>query len=207
MNLKTYTLVTAPATEPVSVAEVKAFCKIEEEDTSEDDLLESLIRTARRACEEHTKRACITQTWKMVMDRFYDYQGDPDGLTALSYLCGDNAIGLSREPVQSITSIKMTDTVNAQTTVDPATYTLDAAGGRILLNLGYSWPTDLRDFAAVEVTYACGYGDAEDVPDPIKQAILLFVAAMYENRQCVTLPEGAKSLLAPFCSAQAFGAF
>jgi hypothetical protein len=70
------------------------------------------------------------------------------------------------------------------------------------------WPSDLREAAAVEVVTINGYGDdAADVPEPIKQAILQYVYSMFYSKQCSDLPEGCKSLLAPFCAAEAFGAW
>jgi uncharacterized phiE125 gp8 family phage protein len=89
-----------------------------------------------------------------------------------------------------------------------ATYTLDVNGGRILLNSGYSWPTALRDYAAVEVKFTAGYGDdGTKVPDPIKQAILQHASTMYANKNCSDLPDGAKTLLDSFRLPESYGAW
>lgn len=193
-------------------ADVKTFLKV---DTTEDDtLIDSLIATARRACEEYTQRAFISQTWRLTRDRFSDR--DPDAGLSEGYsvgptpflVSGATAIQLSRLPVQSITHIKTTDSADVQTTVATSVYGLDAAGGRLLLKSGQSWPSDLRDEAAVEITTVNGYGSAaSDVPQPIRQAIMQYVGAMYANRLCGDLPDGCKTLLAPFKSAEAFGAW
>lgn len=204
MNRRSPVLVSAPASEPVTLSEAKAFVK---QDGNDDDaLITSLIATARRACEEFTKRAFITQTWKLVLDRF-PLDEDADELEFMLGLASPRAIQLSRQPIQSITSIKTTDTTNSQTTVAPATYSLDQSGGRVLLNDGYSWPSNLRADAAVEITTVNGYGDAAAVPEPIKQAILQYVGTMYCSRQCGSLPDGAKDLLGPYMAAEAFGAW
>ena len=63
-----YTLVSAPATEPVSLAEVKSYLRID--GTADDAVLTILIASARRSAEEYTKRAFITQTWQLTLDRF-----------------------------------------------------------------------------------------------------------------------------------------
>lgn len=205
MNRRSPVLVSAPAVEPVTLSEAKLFLK---EDGSENDaLITSLLVTARRACEEFTKRAFITQTWKLVLDRF-PQEEDLDELEFMLGLADQKTIQLSRQPIQSITSIKTTDTANTQTTVAAATYTLDQSGGRVLLNSGYSWPTSLRANAAVEITTVNGYGaTGGDVPDPIKQAILFYTNAMYASRQCGGLPDAVKDLLAPYMAAEAFGAW
>lgn len=205
-NRKSYTLVTAPASEPVSVAEAKTFLRVD--GTAEDDLITSLIKTARLACENHTRRAFISQTWRLTMDAFSDVEEE----VALSgYIVGPRPgvvchqdIQLSRQPIQSITHIKTYSPDNTVSTVDADTYLLDTDGGRIVLNEGYTWPTNLRDRAAVEITFLAGYGE---VPEDIRQAILLFVSSMYENRQCMDMPEGSKTLLGPHRLAEAFGAW
>lgn len=212
MNRRSPVLVSAPAIEPVTLSEAKAFLRVD--GTDDDTLITSLIVTARRACEEYTKRAFITQTWKLVLDQFGSRDPDaciPAGFSVgpTPYLVdGRQAIQLSRQPIQSITSIKTTGTANTQATVASATYTLDQSGGRVLLNDGYSWPTDLRADAAVEITTVNGYGaDGGTVPDPIKQAILQYAGAMYASRQCGSMPDGCKDLLAPYMAAEAFGAW
>jgi uncharacterized phiE125 gp8 family phage protein len=204
-NSKSYTLVTAPAAEPVSLADVKTFLRI---DGSDDDaVLTILIASARRMAEEYTKRAFITQTWKLVMDRFTDYSGTPAGNVAPYLIAGISFIQLSRQPIQSITSIKSTDSANLSTTVPTATYALDTSGGSILLNDTYSWPSSLRDYSAVEIIFIAGWTSASLVPEPIKQGILQHVAASYTNKVCADIPAGSKSAYDAFRLAEAFGAY
>lgn len=206
-NLKAYTLVTAPATEPVSLADVKTFLRID--GSADDAILTMLIASARRMAEEYTKRAFITQTWKLVMDSIYDDIDLTSGYYVLPtpfLINGSQFIQLSRQPIQSVTSIKTTDTSNVQSTVSTAIYTLDTATGRILLNEGYSWPSDLRCRSAVEIVFIAGWANAAAVPDPIKQGILQHVAASYTNKVCSDIPAGSKSLYDGFRLAEAFGA-
>ena len=208
-NLKSYTLVTPPASEPVALPDVKTFLRID--GTEDDAILTSLIASARRMGEEYTKRSFITQTWQLVMDRFLQRViSVPPGFhvgPTPSSVDGSSEINLSRLPVQQITSIKTTDSANVQTTVTPATYTLDPAGGRVLLNSGYSWPTELRGMAAVEVMFIAGWSSSATVPGPIKQAIMQHVAASYTNKVCADLPDGVKALYDPFRLPEAFGVF
>jgi hypothetical protein len=202
-------LVTAPATEPVSLTDVKTFLRID--GTADDAILTMLIASARRMAEEYTKRALITQTWKLVMDRFSEWDDVlPPGYyqAPTPFLVnGSQAIQLSRQPIQSITSIKTTDTANTQTTVSVATYTLDTATGRVLLNEGYSWPSSLRNNSAVEIAFVAGWASAALVPDPIKQGIIQHIAASYTNKVCADIPEGSKSAYDGFRLPEAFGAF
>ena len=62
------TLVTAPASEPVSLAEAKAHLRIEAAD--DDSLIGALITAARQSAEAHMRRALMSQTWRLSLDRF-----------------------------------------------------------------------------------------------------------------------------------------
>src|SRR5690606_13517289 len=60
------TLLTAPAVEPLTLAEAKAWLRVEHDD--EDDLIATLITAARAQVEAVTRRALITQHWRLVLD-------------------------------------------------------------------------------------------------------------------------------------------
>lgn len=205
--MKAYTLVTAPATEPVSLTDVKTYLRIDS--TADDAVLAILIASARRAAEEYTKRAFITQTWQLVMDSFgEDYQCQPGYNSPLAAIFNNRgqSIQLSRQPIQSITDIKTKDSTNTESTVASATYALDTDAGRVLLNSGYTWPSSLREYAGIKITYVAGYGAAAAVPDPIKQGILQHVAASYTAKVCGTIPDGAKALYDGFRLPESYGA-
>jgi uncharacterized phiE125 gp8 family phage protein len=54
--------------------------------------------------------------------------------------------------------------------------------GRVSLAYGQSYPTTYSEIQAVQIRFVAGYGLAADVPECIKQAILLKVADLYEHR-------------------------
>ncbi|NDC98941.1 MAG: phage gp6-like head-tail connector protein [Betaproteobacteria bacterium] len=60
--------VVPPATEPLSLDEVKEHLRIDS--SAEDALLQMYMEAAREICEHHTARALITQTWETTFDRF-----------------------------------------------------------------------------------------------------------------------------------------
>ena len=60
-------LIAGPGEEPVSLAEAKAFCRIDGAD--EDALTGALIAAARLHVESITGRALVEQSWRLVLDR------------------------------------------------------------------------------------------------------------------------------------------
>src|SRR5690348_5785828 len=58
-------LIAGPGEEPVSLAEAKAFARVDGSD--EDALVSALIAAARLHVESLTGRALVTQTWRLVL--------------------------------------------------------------------------------------------------------------------------------------------
>src|SRR5512140_1554378 len=59
-------LLTAPAVEPLSLDEAKAFLRVEHSD--DDDVIAALIAGSRIHVESQTRRALITQSWRLSSD-------------------------------------------------------------------------------------------------------------------------------------------
>uniref|UniRef100_A0A6H1ZJI5 Putative head-tail connector n=1 Tax=viral metagenome TaxID=1070528 RepID=A0A6H1ZJI5_9ZZZZ len=83
------------------------------------------------------------------------------------------------------------DTVYYMTASDYI-FDLKSEPGRIVLAYGKSWPTTvLRPANAVCVTFIAGYGDERsDVPKAVKQAMLLLIGDLYENRENMVMIPG-----------------
>ena len=62
-------LIAGPGEEPVSLAEARAFCRIEH--AEEDALMGALIAAARLHVESATGRALVTQSWRLVLNRVH----------------------------------------------------------------------------------------------------------------------------------------
>src|SRR6266853_1932913 len=98
-------LTTPPASEPLSVADIKSWARI---DTTDDDkLIGLMIRAARRFAEMQTRRSLITQQWLAILDAFPAsfLTGVPFGQT---FGIPPHAVLLERPPIQSVQSIKYT---------------------------------------------------------------------------------------------------
>jgi uncharacterized phiE125 gp8 family phage protein len=166
-------LTTAPTEEPVSLDEVKAHVLV---DHSADDIyLNSLIVAARMHVENYLQRALVTQTWDLYLDAFPD------------------EIEIPLPPLVSITHIKYYDTGGTLQTLSESNYTVDTYSqpGRVVLAYSCSWPATRSIINAVTIRFVAGYGAASAVPRHIRQAILLKVADLYENRGDVAAGEFA----------------
>lgn len=202
-NRKSVSVTTSSDSPIVSVSDMAAFLKLDD-DSADNALLASYIEVATEAVKNFTNRAIKTETLTYTSDGFSAKDGD-EALIAMgpgvhtgsrSYILGGyDYIDLPFPPLQSITSITTYDTANSGTVFSSASYSTDTTGGRVYLNSGYSWPTDLRDHNAVEIIYVAGYGSGS-VPTPIEEAIRRYVAQIYEG--CEGMTAEIKRLLMPY---------
>lgn len=206
-------IVTPPVAEPVTLADMKLHLRVDFAD--DDSLIEALIVAARQRAETITRRAFVTQTWKQVLDEFprpgmnigsanwYGPQwgNSPGPLTTLR---ADGKTGfelyLHHSPLASVSSVVYIDQDGVQQTLATSAYKVDTTSepARLMPAYGTTWPATRNEINAVTVTYTCGYGSAQDVPEPIKSWIKLRVAAMYENREEVATGRGIVSVEMPF---------
>lgn len=185
-------LVTAPATEPITVAEAKAFLHVSS--SAEDSLVTALIVAARRYVENYTKRALITQTWRLWLDQFpieprtggEMWDGVREEPISFSYQA-KRFIEIPKAPVSAVSSISTFDDDDTETTYASSNYIVDTVSQlpRVVLKTGSTWPVDLRPANAIKITFTAGYGAASAVPDDIKQAMYLLIGHWFENRQAV----------------------
>jgi len=165
------TLVTAPTTEPLTTAQAKAHIRVEHH--TDDLIIDGFIRASRQHAANVTHRALITQTWRM------DIGGFP----------ANGLIELPKPPLQSVTQIQYVDADGATQTLSSSIYDVDTASEPGCVRLAYqqNWPTTRDIYNAVQITYVAGYGDdGDDVPQPIRNAMLLLIGHWYENREAVT---------------------
>ncbi|CAI2719743.1 head-tail connector protein [Nitrospina watsonii] len=182
-------LKTAPAEEPLSLAEVKAYLKVTSAD--DDALITCILAGVRRACEAWTGRALVTQTWTVWLDGFpraSRCEAPHSGYFDLPVDHFDRVspiIHLPLPPLQSVTFLKTYGADNQAATFDSVRYFVDTASqpGRIVLNASASWPSGLRNANAVEIEFVAGYGAAATVPESIKQGLLIWTQLLYANQK------------------------
>ncbi len=217
MGLK---LTTPPASEPLSLTDVKRHLRVVETDDTEDNYISDLMIAARETCEIASGgRAFLTQTWQLTIDAFPDTLGlvrryatqqfPPNSYSLESFLIrGLSDIGgpiyLPRPPLQSVASLKYIDTNGVLQTLDPALYVVDTNGepGRIVPAYNTFWPSTRPIANAVQINFIAGYGAAPaSVPRRMMTAMKFLVAHWYEHREAAgesslkEVPMGVESLI------------
>lgn len=184
-------LVTPPQTTPVSLAEAKAHLRVDHDD--DDELITAMIAAATDHVDGWSGvlgRALVTQTWRQDFDCFHA------------------CLRLPLAPAVSITAVKYVDPDGVEQTVDSNNYELrsDGDGPYVQFFTTFAAPAISLEGKAVSVTYVAGYGEADDVPAPIRHAMLLMIGHWYDNREAAVvtsgtaqpLPMAVDALLAPY---------
>lgn len=159
------TLVTAPATYPITTAEAKIQCRVDTSD--EDAYFDVLIAAATDYVEKYLGRSVATQTWRLTLDEFSDAMRLPNG------------------PVQSVSSVKYDDADGVEQTLSSDVYTADLTSDPqwVVRNSDQSWPTTSAAVNSVRIEYVAGYSS---VPASIVQAIKLLISNWYMQREAVS---------------------
>lgn len=178
--------IVAPAELPVTLAEAKAHLRVDHDD--QDDLLSSQIKAATAWLDGYSGilgRALVTQTWRQDFDRFAD------------------RMSLPLTPVTAIESVTYFGADNLQQTLEASVYArfADARGAYVALQPGQSWPSVYWRYDAVSITFTAGYGAAADVPEPIRQGILLIVQRLFDGAGTevdAAIDRAVHALIAPY---------
>jgi len=182
----TVRIVTPPSVEPVTLAEARAWCRLESDDTANDTVLTLLIQAMRERAENITGRAFVQRTLRLSLPAF-------PGFT----------IELPYPPLVSVTSVKYYDAAGVQQTVDPADYEVDTdrEPGCVQPAYGETWQYTRAMFNAVQIVYEAGYAPTgsptdyrENMPASLKLWMQTNMAALFENREQI-VPDGRMAVL------------
>jgi uncharacterized phiE125 gp8 family phage protein len=182
-------LLTAPAVEPLSLAEAKAHLRVAHDD--DDDLIAALIAGARGHVEALTHRALITQTWRLMRDAWP----------------ADGRIAVLPAPLQALAAARVYDADGVAQALDLDAFVADTISAPGVVSFPpWSVPAPGREQAGIELDVTVGYGDAAtDVPAPLTLALRLLLTHWYENRGVVAsggeaalLPVGVAALIGPY---------
>jgi uncharacterized phiE125 gp8 family phage protein len=180
-------LLSGPAVEPITLDEAKAYLRVEHDD--DDLVIAALIAGARIHVETQTRRALITQTWRLIRDNWPV----------------DGRLQVSPTPLQAIVAARVYEANGTTLAIDTQAFVADKAASPAIVAFA-PWSLAIPDqvVGGIEIDVRVGYGDtAATVPQPLRQAIRLLVAHWYENRglvaaQAAVLPVSVSALLAPY---------
>lgn len=193
-------VVTAPPPfEPVTLREVYASLRLDTEGSPathpDDAMLQAHISSARQDIELRSRRALVRQTLRVSYASFPWSRQAYDQLSPSSRMNALCALRIPRPPLVSVESVKYYDASNALVTVDPASYyTTDEEPSELRFTTSFVPPTVYARPDAVRVTCVVGCSPAgspptsqEDyaanVPQPLRQAIILGVQSLYDDLQ------------------------
>lgn len=166
-------LVTGSTGEPVSRGDVKLWLKIEEEEVTDDALIDSLITTARAKYEAYTRRVPLIQT-------FDAYWHDvPDS----------NAVCLERFPLVSVTSIRGLSDTDATdtggTAMSSSGWYVDTASepGQVVALGSFTFPVSTRVANGFIVRFTAGHSSGSSgVPEYLKTTLKNMITRAYIHR-------------------------
>lgn len=180
-------LTTPPAEEPLGLADLKAFLKVE--GTEEDALIRAVAAAARAHLEAITGRVFVTQGWRILRDAWP----------------AAGRLTLPLGPVASLDTVTV-ETEAGITGIPTGLFRLD--GAALPPRLGWqpgSLPAPAVPLAGIAIDVTAGFGAAAAVPPPLVQAIRLLAAYWFEHRSLVTvghevavMPRMVAELVAPF---------
>lgn len=180
-----YIQLTSPAEEPVTDAEAREHIKVDND--VDLALITALIIAARQRAESYTELTFVSRTFRVYLDKF------PSG-----------SFRIPCAPLISVESIKYFDAANVEQTLSAAEYYVDTISKPGRLVPASSWPGTFTRPNAVSIEVTAGFGASSDVPQLIKQAMLLMIGSMYEDREETTavstsfMPVSSEMLLRPF---------
>lgn len=178
------TLVSGPSVEPISLAEAKEHLRVEHGD--DDTIIARLISVAVATVDARGElgRAMVSQTWAQTGYGWRD------------------RVELTMTPVQSLSAVKYFDTDNVEQTATLSDFRLIGTALNSYVEPVGSWPQTFDRPDALKLEYVAGWGDsASDVPESLRNALLMLVGHWYENREAyadrppTAVPMGAMALI------------
>jgi uncharacterized phiE125 gp8 family phage protein len=161
------TLITAPAEEPITLAETRVHLRVEHD--ADDLLISGLITAARQAAESRTGRALVSQEWRATCE------------------CWPLELTLSPSPLISVEAVTYLDADGVRQTLAPSSYQVvtDTMQGYICPAYGATWPTTRIEPGSIRIDYTAGYGNASAVPQSIKVWMLMLIGTWYAQRESI----------------------
>ena len=170
MTYHSYKITTGPASEPITLLEAKTQLRVESDETDDDVWITSAITVVREQVESLTNRALMPQSLELAIGEF------------------DSTIALPKPPFSSLTSIEYYDEDNALQTLSSDYYLVNdfVEPAEVVKKNDQTYPAVYNRPDAIRIKFATGYTDAASVPSSIKQAMLMLLTDLYDNRSATS---------------------
>ncbi len=187
----------------MSLAEARAWLRVDTND--EDAAIASLISAARILVESATRRALVTQGWRVTLDAWPASRCNGSWsvlATRPDAAASENVVPLA--PVQSVSAVRVYDVAGQPQSLGLSTWRLVGAPERARILFATQPPQPGAKAAGIEIDLIAGYGDPPDTPAALRHAILALVSWWFDNRGDVAttdvsnLPLRVAGLIAPF---------
>ena len=164
-----------PLAAPVTLADAKAHLRVETGD--EDALLGRLIAAATGHLENATGLALLSQKWRLMLDAWP----------------AEGPVLITKSPVLTLDGVTVRDAAGLPLKLSLSGALLDGRARPARLYLDDT-PRPGLAINGIQINFTAGFGAAAtDVPDALRQAILLHVARLYETRGAALPPPAARS--------------
>lgn len=164
--------ISPPDIEPVSLDYAKTFLRV---DTDDDDaLITDLIRSARIRIEAMIGGALIERPQRFTTTRVTG-----------------RGVFINHQPVREVSAVRLIGAAGEVVDVPllSLSVNLRCQPPAISVTPFVNWRGILGNAAAVEIDITAGYGTAtDDVPMPLRHAVLLLLAQSYEYRAAEVMP-------------------
>lgn len=173
-----------PAAEPVTLADVKSWCRIDRDD--EDALISGLVRAARLQIESETGLVLARRAFRLCVDAVPE----------------DGWLEIPRRPLKAVTGVVAYDGTGTPAEYGPEEAVIERALGIEAIRLSPAVRSMAVNGAEVEFEVGC---DAGEAPEPLLVALRRIVATAYEVRGAVSsdqqpavIPPLAAALISPY---------
>lgn len=164
-------VLTGPSVEPVTLAEARLWARVDDDDTTQDAMIQLLITAMRKHAENLTCRYFASRTLELRLPHFTG-----------------TVIKLPYPPLRSVEYVAYIDGDGVLQTMSggsPTEFDVDiySEPGIVRPLYGESWPSTRSTLDAVRIGYTAGYATTNAIPKAFRVWMQARIATLYDNRE------------------------